>query len=119
MEMIMWNNKQPIYQQVKERMIMMIVEGMLPEGEALPSVRQLASDYHLNPLTISKAYQLLLDEGLVEKRRGLGMFVTPGARALALKSEQQHFLHVEWPMILQKIRRLQLNLTTLINPKND
>lgn len=92
----------------------MIMEGTLGEGEALPSVRKVAVEYQINPITASKAYSELVDEGLVEKRRGLGMFVIEGARNKLLQAEQEKFLTTEWPEILQRIRRLGLDLDRLV-----
>jgi GntR family transcriptional regulator len=101
-----WNDNQPIYRQLRDRMVALILEGALPEGDPLPSVRAVAADYRLNPLTVLKAYQQLVDEGLVEKRRGRGMYVSDGARRLLLAGERDRFLHDEWPQILAVIRRL-------------
>jgi GntR family transcriptional regulator len=92
----------------------MILDGALNEGDALPSVRQVAADYQINPLTVSKAYQELVDEQLVEKRRGLGMFVTDGAREALLKSERERFLREEWPRIRARIERMNLDLQKLL-----
>ena len=101
-----WNDNQPIYRQLRDRMVALILEGALKEGDPLPSVRTVAADYRLNPLTVLKGYQQLVDEGLVEKRRGRGMYVSDGARALLLKGERERFLKEEWPQILAVIRRL-------------
>mgnify|MGYP000577881827 FL=1 len=109
-----WNDKEPIYLQLKDMVRDMILAGELPEGEALPSVRQVAMDYKLNPLTVSKSWQLLVDEGLVEKRRGLGMFVQTGAKAQLKTAEQSLFLDEVWPNILQKIKHLNMNTQELI-----
>tara|TARA_B100001939_G_scaffold348208_1_gene374054 strand:- start:11137 stop:11517 length:381 start_codon:yes stop_codon:yes gene_type:complete len=109
-----WKNDQPIYLQLKEQVRTMIMEGTLGEGEALPSVRKVAVEYQINPITASKAYSELVDEGLVEKRRGLGMFVIEGARNKLLQAEQEKFLTTEWPEILQRIRRLGLDLDRLV-----
>ena len=103
-----WNDSQPIYRQIRERVIAMILDGILKEGDPLPSVRSVATDARVNPLTVLKAYQQLADEQLVEKRRGLGMFVTPGARDLLLSSERQKFLTEQWPEIHATILRLGL-----------
>src|SRR3990172_5543609 len=92
-----WNDIEPIYWQLKERTVAMILDGTLAERDALPSVRTVASELQLNPITVSKSYQALVDEGLVEKRRGLGMFVCEGARRRLLDSERQRFLQQEWP----------------------
>jgi GntR family transcriptional regulator len=101
-----WNDSQPIYRQLRDRMVALILEGALKEGDPLPSVRAVAADYRLNPLTVLKGYQQLVDEHLVEKRRGLGMFVSSGARRLLWSGERERFLNDEWPHILAVIRRL-------------
>ena len=101
-----WNDNQPIYRQLRDRMVALILEGALKEGDPLPSVRAVAADYRLNPLTVLKGYQQLVDERLVEKRRGLGMFVSSGARRLLLLGERERFLNDEWPRILAVINRL-------------
>jgi GntR family transcriptional regulator len=101
-----WNDAQPIYRQLRDRMVALILEGGLKEGDALPSVRTVAVDYRLNPLTVLKGYQQLVDEGLVEKRRGLGMFVSAGAREKLLADERARFLREQWPQILAMIHRL-------------
>jgi len=101
-----WNDNQPIYRQLRDRMVALILEGALKEGDALPSVRNVAADYRLNPLTVLKGYQQLVDEGLVEKRRGLGMFVSDGARRQLLSGERERFLNEEWPHVLAVINRL-------------
>jgi GntR family transcriptional regulator len=108
-----WNDSQPIYWQLKERTVAMILDGTLPEGEALPSVRTVASEFQLNPITVSKSYQALVDEGLVEKRRGLGMFVCEGARRKLIESERAKFLNDEWPAMLSRIEQLGLSLEDL------
>lgn len=110
-----WNESQPIYRQLRDRVVAMVLEGALKEGEALPSVRQVATEYRLNPLTVLKAYQQLADEGLVEKRRGLGMFVAPGASQALLKDERQRFLEIDWPRVHATIQRLGLSAETLLN----
>jgi len=109
-----WNDSQPIYWQLKERTIAMILDGTLEEGSALPSVRTVASDFQLNPITVSKSYQALVDEELVEKRRGLGMFVCEGARKKLMESERQKFLEEEWPAMVTRIRQLGLDVTKLL-----
>lgn len=109
-----WNDSQPIYWQLKERTVAMILDGTLAEGEALPSVRTVASEFHLNPITVSKSYQALVDDGLVEKRRGLGMFVRKGARASLVASERKKFLEEEWPAMINRIEQLGLRLEDLI-----
>ena len=94
-----WNDSQPIYRQLRDRVVALILDGELKEGDPLPSVRNVAADYRVNPLTVLKGYQELVDEELVEKRRGLGMFVKPGARDLLLRGERQKFLNEEWPRV--------------------
>src|ERR1700719_2463821 len=101
-----WNDSQPIYRQLRDRVVAMILDGLLKEGDPLPSVRNVAADYRVNPLTVLKAYQELGDEELVEKRRGLGMFVKTGARNLLLKAERQKFLTEHWPRVAANIQRL-------------
>ena len=101
-----WNDSLPIYRQLRDRVVAMILEGVLNDGDPLPSVRSVAAEYRLNPLTVLKGYQQLVDELLVEKRRGRGMFVTEGARRALLKDERQHFLEEEWPKIAGRIQRL-------------
>jgi GntR family transcriptional regulator len=103
-----WNDSQPIYRQLQSRVVAMILDGVLAEGDPLPSVRNVATESRVNPLTVLKAYQQLADDGLVEKRRGLGMFVNTGARALLLKAERQRFLDEQWPEIRATIIRLGL-----------
>lgn len=110
-----WDDSQPIYRQLHDRVVAMVLEGVLKEGEALPSVRQVATEYRLNPLTVLKAYQQLADEGLVEKRRGLGMFVAEGASTALMKAERERFLVDEWPRILATIQRLGLDTDTLLS----
>jgi len=109
----LWNDSQPIYWQLKERTVAMILDGTLAEGEPLPSVRTVASDFQLNPITVSKSYQALVDEGLVEKRRGLGMFVCEGARKSLVASERSKFLNEEWPAMLSRIEQLGLDIEDL------
>jgi GntR family transcriptional regulator len=101
-----WNDSLPIYRQLRDRVVAMILEGVLNDGDPLPSVRSVAAEYRLNPLTVLKGYQQLVDEKLVEKRRGRGMFVTEGARRALLKDERQLFLEEEWPKIAGRIQRL-------------
>jgi GntR family transcriptional regulator len=103
-----WNDSQPIYRQLRDRGAHMILDGVLKEGDPLPSVRNVAAEYRVNPLTVLKAYQQLVDEDLVEMKRGLGMFVKAGARDLLLKGERQKFLTEEWPRVAEKIQRLGL-----------
>jgi GntR family transcriptional regulator len=104
-----WEDNQPIYWQLREQTVSAILDGTLKEGEPLPSVRQVAVDFQINPLTVSKAYQSLVDEGLVEKRRGVGMFVVEGAQQRLLASEREHFLNDEWPRIAKRIEKLGLD----------
>src|ERR1044071_3489014 len=103
-----WNQHQPIYRQLRDRVVAMILEGVLNEGDPLPSVRSVAAEYRVNPLTVLKAYQELVDEELVETRRGLGMFVRASTRDLLLKAEREKFLSEEWPRISATIERLGL-----------
>jgi GntR family transcriptional regulator len=109
-----WNDNQPIYRQLRDRVVAMILDGVLKEGDPLPSVRNVATEYRVNPLTVLKGYQQLVDEQLVEKRRGLGMFVTTGARSLLLKDERQKFLAEEWPRVYETIQRLGLQTDELL-----
>jgi GntR family transcriptional regulator len=110
-----WNDNQPIYRQLRDRVVAMILEGVLKEGDPLPSVRNVAAEYRVNPLTVLKGYQQLVDEGLVESKRGLGMFINQGARALLLKAERQRFLEQEWPKVQETIVRLGLKPEELLN----
>jgi len=110
-----WNDGQPIYRQLRDRVVEMILDGVLKEGDPLPSVRNVAAEYRGNPLTILKAYQQLVDEELVEKRRGLGMFVRTGARNLLLEGERRKFLSEQWPRISATIQRLGLTPQELLN----
>ena len=110
-----WKDNEPIYLQLRQLVLSQILSGSLPEGEAVPSVRQVAAEERINPLTVSKAYQTLVDEGLLEKRRGLGMFVNEGARAKALEQERQHFMSEEWPAMLVRIQDLQLDAEHLLS----
>ena len=103
-----WNDNQPIYRQIRDQVVAMILDGLLAEGDPLPSVRNVATDSRVNPLTVLKAYQQLTDEGLVEKRRGLGMFINTGARDMLLKAERERFLTEQWPQIHATIQRLGL-----------
>jgi len=111
---ISWNDRDPIYRQLHDRLLDMILEGVYRDGDALPSVRQVSSDHRINPITVSKAYQMLVEEDLVEKRRGLGMYVLEGARDKLTVGERQRFLEEEWPLILEKIQRLGLVPATLL-----
>jgi GntR family transcriptional regulator len=110
-----WNENQPIYRQLRDRVIAMILEGVLKEGDPLPSVRNVAAEYRVNPLTVLKSYQELVDEELVEKRRGLGLFIKDGARNMLLRGERQKFLAEEWPRIQATIQRLGLTPEDLLN----
>ncbi|MEN1928219.1 GntR family transcriptional regulator [Luteimonas sp. MJ204] len=111
---IQWSDGAPIYRQLKERVIAMMLDGQLKPGDALPSVRQVAAEYQLNPITVSRAYQELADEALVEKRRGLGMFVTEEASRKLLGNERDRFLNEEWPQVLERIRLLGLSPEDLL-----
>ena len=110
-----WNDSQPIYRQLRDRVVAMILDGVLKEGDPLPSVRNVAAEYRVNPLTVLKGYQQLVDEGLVESRRGLGMFVNAGARKLLMQGERQKFLTDEWPRIYETIQRLGLKAEELLD----
>lgn len=110
-----WNDNQPIYRQLRDRVVAMILDGVLKEGDPLPSVRTVAAEYRVNPLTVLKGYQQLADEGLVETRRGLGMFINAGARNLLLNAERERFLGEEWPRIHATIQRLGLKPEDLLN----
>jgi len=110
-----WSEDTPIYRQLRDRVVAMILEGVLGDGDALPSVRNVAAEYRLNPLTVLKGYQELVDEGLVEKKRGRGMFVTEGARKQLLKDERQRFVEKEWPTVLETIERLGLDPRDLLD----
>ncbi len=109
-----WNDRQPIYRQLRDRVVAMILDGILKEGDPLPSVRTVATESRVNPLTVLKAYQELADERLVEARRGLGMFVNTGARDLLLKGERQKFLTEDWPRIATTIDRLGITPKELL-----
>ena len=109
-----WNDRQPIWRQLRDKVVAMILDGVLKEGDPLPSVRNVAAEYRVNPLTVLKAYQELADERLVEKRRGLGMFINDGARELLLADERRRFLEAEWPQIRDTIQRLGLTLGELL-----
>jgi len=114
-----FHTSQPIFVQIRQRLAEMILRGNVTEGEALPSVRQIAADLSVNPLTVTKAFDALVDLGVVEKRRGLGMFVTPGARAQLLTHERDKFLKEDWPRIAAQIKALDLDLKSLLKPIND
>ena len=110
-----WNDSQPIYRQLRDRVVAMILDGVLNEGDPLPSVRNVATEDRINPLTVLKAYQQLVDEQLVEKKRGLGMFIKAGARNLLLQGERQKFLAEQWPRIHATIQRLGLTPKDLLD----
>src|SRR5271168_4683394 len=110
-----WNDSQPIYRQLRDRVAAIILDGVLKEGDPLPSVRVVAAEYRLNPLTVLKGYQQLVDEGLVESRRGRGMFINAGARGLLLAGERQRFLGEEWPRVAATIQRLGLSAEELLD----
>ena len=120
-----WNDSQPIYRQLRDRIVNMILEGVLNEGDPLPSVRTVAAEYRVNPITVLKGYQQLVDEQLVETKRGRGMFINAGARDLLLQGERQKFLEEQWPRIQATIQRLGLTAHELLNsngssaPKKD
>jgi GntR family transcriptional regulator len=113
-----WNDSQPIYRQLRDRVVAMILDGVLKEGDPLPSVRTVAADYRVNPLTVLKGYQELVDEGLVETRRGRGMFINVGARNLLLRGEREKFLGEEWPRVSATIQRLGLKAEELLHAAN-
>lgn len=110
-----WNDKDPIYRQLHEQLVALILDGILAEGEPLPSIREISSQQRINHITVAKAIGLLVDAGLVEKRRGTGMFVMPGARKALLRVERERFLRDEWPQLLQKLRRLDLDIEDLLD----
>jgi GntR family transcriptional regulator len=112
-----WNDSQPIYRQLRDRVVAMILDGVLKEGDPLPSVRTVAAEYRVNPLTVLKGYQQLVDEQLVEKRRGLGMFVRAEARVLLLEGERQKFLAEQWPRVYATIQRLGLKAEELLEAR--
>jgi GntR family transcriptional regulator len=113
-----WNDNQPIYRQLRDRVVAMILDGVLKDGDPLPSVRNVAAEYRVNPLTVLKGYQQLVAEGLVETRRGLGMFINAGARSMLLQGERQKFLGEEWPRIYAIIQRLGLKADELLDGEN-
>ena len=110
-----WNDSQPIYRQLRDRVVAMILDGVLKEGDPLPSVRNVAAEYRVNPLTVLKGYQQLVEEGLVESKRGLGMFINTDARNLLLHGERQRFLTEEWPRVHATIQRLGLTPKELLD----
>ncbi len=113
-----WNDSQPIYRQLRDRVVALILEGVLKEGDPLPSVRTVAAEYRVNPLTVLKGYQELVDEDLVETRRGRGMFIKPGARTLLMEGERQKFLAEQWPRIAATIQRLGLTAEELLGRRS-
>src|SRR5687767_11533263 len=110
-----WNDREPIYRQIRDRVVAMILDGALKEGDPLPSVRTVAAEYRVNPLTVLKAYQGLADEGLVETRRGLGMFINTGTRDLLMEGEREKFLREAWPRVQANIQRLGLSAEELLS----
>ena len=114
-----WNDDQPIYRQLRDRIVALILDSALGEGEAIPSARTVAAEYRINPLTVLKAYHQLAEEGLVENRRGIGLFVNPGARDQLLKDERRRFLQEEWPKIRARIQRLDLNADELLRGSSE
>src|SRR5262245_46052951 len=114
-----WNDSQPIYRQLRDRIVALILDGVLTEGDPLPSVRNVAAEYRLNPITVLKAYQELVDEQLVEKKRGRGMYVNAGARDLLLQGERETFLADQWPRVFATIRRLGLKPDELLQPPTE
>src|SRR5258706_6521267 len=114
-----WNDSQPIYRQLRDRVVAMILDDVLKEGDPLPSVRNVAAEYRVNPLTVLKGYQQLVDEGLVESKRGRGMFINAGARKLLLEAERERFLGEEWPRVRATIQRLGLTLEQLLTEKKE
>jgi len=113
-----WNDSQPIYRQLRDRVVAMMLDGVLKEGDPLPSVRTVATEYRVNPLTVLKAYQQLVDEELVEARRGRGMYINAGARTLLLRGERQKFLDEEWPRVYATIQRLGLIAEDLLDAES-
>ena len=114
-----WNDSQPIYRQLRDRIVAMILDGVLKDGDPLPSVRTVAAEYRVNPITVLKGYQQLVDEQLVETKRGRGMFINTGARNLLLQGERQKFLEEQWPRIQETIQRLGLTAEELLAARND
>ena len=109
-----WNDSQPIYLQLADQIKDMILTGDVAAGEALPSLRQLAMDYQVNPITVSKSYQILVDDNLVSKKRGLGMFVSDQAQVILQQQQRQDFIQKQWPHVLQKIEQLNIDTDALI-----
>jgi len=116
---INWNNKEPIYIQLRAKLVELIMDGVLCEGDALPSVRQISREQRINPITVSKAMQILVDEELVEKKRGLGMYVLSGAKDKLSTEERRKFLEQEWPKIAERIERLGLEIDELLSSKTN
>ena len=114
-----WNDSQPIYRQLRDRVVAMILDGLLKDGDALPSVRNVAAEFRVNPLTVLKGYQELVDEDLVEKKRGLGMFIKEGARHRLLQDERKKFLAEDWPRLYATIQRLGLTPEELLKANAD
>lgn len=114
-----WNDSQPIYRQLRDRVVAMILDGVLKEGDPLPSVRNVAAEFRVNPITVLKSYQQLVDEQLVESRRGRGMFINEGAREILLRGERQKFLAEQWPRIHATIQRLGLTPEELLEAAGD
>jgi GntR family transcriptional regulator len=114
-----WNDSQPIYRQLRERVVAMILDGILKEVDPLPSVRNVAAEYRVNPITVMKGYQELVEERLVETKRGLGMFINPGARELLREGERRRFLEDQWPGISATIQRLGLTPEELLAAGTD
>lgn len=112
---INWNDNDPIYRQLRDRIVELILDGAFKDGDALPSVRQIASEQRINPITVSKAYQMLVDDQLVEMRRGLGMFVAEGASQRLIEHERERFLREEWPRTVERIDRLGLDVASLVS----
>ncbi len=112
-----WNDREPIYRQIRDRVVAMILDGVLKEGDPLPSVRAVGAEYRVNPLTVLKAYQELADKGVVETRRGLGMFINAGARDLLMAGEREKFLREEWPRVFANMQRLGLSPEELLSGK--
>ena len=110
-----WNDSEPIYRQIRDRVVAMILDGVLKEGDPLPSVRNVAAEYRVNPLTVLKGYQQLVDEGLVETKRGRGMFINEGARDVLLQGERQKFVAEQWPRVYETIQRLGLTWEELLS----
>lgn len=112
---IKWNDKEPIYRQLRDKLVELILEGVFQNGDPLPSVRQVSSEHRINPITVSKAFQMLVDDDLIEKRRGVGMFVVAGARERLIVDERERFIREDWPQIIARIERLGLDPLQLIN----